>query len=127
VLVILTVLALIVVPKFVGRGEQARIAAAKADIATMKMQLHIFEQDCSRFPTTAEGLRALVEQPADADNWGGGPGGDSYLERLPKDPWGTPYNYKYPGDHNTRSFDLWSCGPDKQNGGGDDICNWEED
>jgi len=125
VLVILTVLALIVVPKFAGRSKQARVAAAKAGIANIKLALSAFEVDCARYPTTAEGLKALVEAPADLqDEWNP----EGYIDGgLPRDPWGNPYDYKYPGDHNTRSYDLWSYGPDGQNGGADDIGNWEED
>lgn len=121
VLVILSVLAVVVVPKFAGRSQQAKIVAAQTDIASLEMAIDLFEVDCSRFPTTEEGLQALIQQPADLDAWKG-----SYLKRsMPKDPWGNPYVYRRPGQHNN-SYDLYSFGPDGQEGGGDDIDNWSE-
>jgi len=88
VLVILAVLAAVVVPKFTGRTEQARVAAAKADIAGMDLQLDAFEVDAGRYPTTEEGV------------------------------------YRYPGQINTTGVDLFSFGPDGNEGGGDDVGNW---
>jgi len=124
VLVILAVLAMVVVPKFTGKSQQARITAARTGIANIKTCLASFEVDCSRYPTTAEGLRALIEQPANATNWGP----NAYLEGgLPRDPWGNFFAYKFPGDHNPTGYDLYSFGPDGQEGGGDDIGNWEEE
>jgi general secretion pathway protein G len=123
VLVILGTLAAIVVPKFTQRPEQARGTAAGVDIALIQTQLAAFHLDCGRFPTTEEGLGALLQQPADLEGRWKGP----YLERgIPKDPWGRPYEYKRPGQHNTTEYDLFSFGPDGQEGGGDDIDNWSE-
>lgn len=120
VLVILAVLASVVVPRFTKRSEQARLTAAKADIASIGLSLDAFEVDCGRYPTTPEGLQALVEQPATVNNWQG-----SYLKNgTPKDPWGIPYVYLCPGQHRPDGYDLSSCGPDGQPGGGDDIDNW---
>ena len=120
VLMIVAILAGLVVPRFASRPEQARIVAAKADIATIDMALSAFQIDVGRFPTNEEGLRALVEQPANANGWR-----EPYLSRgVPKDPWEMPYVYRYPGQHNTYGYDLFSYGPDKQEGGGDDIDNW---
>jgi len=122
VLVILTVLAALVVPKFTRRSEQAKITAAKTDIARMGVVLAAFEVDCGRYPTSEEGLRALLEQPANAQGWMG-----PYLERgMPKDPWGNPYLYRCPGQNNLNGYDLYSFGPDGQDGSGDDIDNWSE-
>jgi len=122
VLVILATLAAIVVPMFPKRGEQAKITAATVDIANIEMALDAFEVDCSKHPTTEDGLRALLEQPANARGWRG-----PYLKkRLPKDPWGNPYVYRCPGQHNATSYDIYSFGPDGQEGGGDDIDNWSE-
>jgi general secretion pathway protein G len=123
VLVILAVLASLVVPRFAGRGEKARITAAKADIASIGLLLNTFEIDCGRYPSTPEGLQALVEAPASAKNWQG-----PYFEngRMPIDPWGKPYVYRCPGQHNANGYDLSSCGPDMQEGGGDDIDNWTQ-
>ena len=124
VLVILAVLAMVVVPKFTGRSQQAKLTAARTGISNIKLALGQFEVECARYPTTAEGLRALIEQPANLPDWNP----EGYLEGgLPKDPWGNLYVYKYPGDHNPRGYDLYSYGPDGQEGGGDDIGNWTED
>jgi len=119
VLVILGVLAAVVVPKFTKRSEQARITAAKADIATVETVLDAFEIDNNRYPTTQEGLRALIEQPSGMPNWKG------YLKReIVNDPWGNPYVYTSPGQQNTDTYDLHSFGPNGQDGDADDITNW---
>lgn len=122
VLAILAVLAVVVVPKFTGRSQQAKITAAKTDIANLELLLDAFEIDCARYPTTEEGVQALLQQPADLEEWKG-----PYLKRgAPKDPWRNPYLYRYPGRHNTSGYDLYSFGPDGQEGGDDDIDNWSE-
>jgi general secretion pathway protein G len=119
VLVILAVLAAVVVPKFTNRSEQAKITAAKTDLANLEGVLDTFEIDVGRFPTSDEGLRALVQQPPSARTWKG-----PYIKRgIPNDPWGNPYIYQYPGQHNTTQYDLHSMGPDGHEGG-DDIDNW---
>jgi len=121
VMVILTILAAVVVPKFTRRSEQARVTAAISDIASLEVALDAFEVDTGRYPTTDEGLAALVEAPPMLSSWKG-----PYLKRrkVPVDPWGNAYIYRCPGEHNTESYDLFSCGPDGQEGGGDDIDNW---
>ena len=119
VLVILAVLAAVVVPKFTKRSEQARITAAITDIANLGSQLDQFEVDTGRYPTSDEGLKALVEQPSNVKNWKG-----PYIKKMVNDPWGNPYIYKAPGTHNSSSYDLYSYGPDGQEGGGDDLDNW---
>jgi len=122
VLVILATLALMVVPKFTKRSEQARMTAASVDVANIELALDAFEVDCGRHPTTEEGLRALLEQPSNANRWKG-----AYLKKgMPKDPWGNPYVYRCPGQHNADGYDLYSFGPDGQEGGGDDIDNWTQ-
>ena len=119
VLVILGVLALVVVPKFAGRSEEARKTAARTDISMLEGQIDIFEQDCGRFPSNEEALGALVTQPPNAPKWKG-----PYIKRgVPKDPWGNDYVYRYPGTHNPNSYDLYSTGPDGREGN-DDIDNW---
>ena len=119
VLVILGVLALVVVPKFAGRSEEARKTAARTDISMLEGQIDIFEQDCGRFPSNDEGLAALVSAPPNAPKWKG-----PYIKRgVPKDPWGNEYVYRYPGTHNANSYDLYSMGPDGREGG-DDITNF---
>jgi len=120
VMVILSVLAAVVVPKFTRRSEQARITAARTDIAHLGVALDAFEIDTGRYPTTQEGLDALVEEPSDVLDWKG-----SYIQRgVPSDPWGNPYVYRCPGEHNSDGYDLHSYGPDGQDGGDDDIDNW---
>jgi len=122
VVAILATLAALVVPKFTKRSEQAKVTAAHTDIANIELALDAFEVDCGRFPTTEEGLRALLDQPSSTTGWQG-----PYVKRgMPKDPWGNFYMYRYPGQHNTRGYDLYSFGPDGQEGGADDIDNWSE-
>jgi general secretion pathway protein G len=122
VLVILAVLASVVVPKLTKRSEQARVAAATTDIANLGTALDAFEIDTGRYPTSEEGMRALMEQPGNVKDWRG-----PYLKRLVlNDPWGNPYVYHCPGQHNTSGYDLCSFGPDGQEGGTDDIDNWSQ-
>lgn len=118
VLVILAVLAAVVVPKFTNRSEQARLAAAKTDIANMETALDAFEIDTGRFPATEEGLGALLQQPSGAQNWKG-----PYLKKPPLDPWGREYVYRFPGQHNQSGYDLFSMGADGREGN-DDVDNW---
>ncbi|MCX5662299.1 MAG: type II secretion system major pseudopilin GspG [Planctomycetota bacterium] len=120
VLVILAVLAAVILPRFTKRSEQSRITAATTDIASLDTAIDLFEVDTGRYPTTQEGLRALVEQPANLPAWKG-----PYLKRtLPNDPWGNAYIYRQPGQHNTDGYDLSSNGPNGQEGDTDDISNW---
>ena len=87
------------------------------------MALDAFEIDLGRYPTTSEGLRALVEQPSNAEEWQ-----EPYLKTdVPKDQWGNEYVYRYPGQRNKYGYDLYSYGPDGKQGGDDDIVNWTED
>jgi general secretion pathway protein G len=115
VLVILAILAAVVVPKFTGRTEQARNSACKADISSLKVALSAFETDNGRYPTTDEGLKALVEKPGDLAGWK-----HAYIEKVPVDPWTHDYVYRCPGN-GSKDFDLFSMGPDGREGGGDDI------
>lgn len=90
---------------------------------TLKSSLTAYRIAMGSYPTTAEGLQALITAPANkADRWHG-----PYIEsgKIPVDPWDEPYQYSYPGSHNKDSYDLWSKGRDKQSGTGDDIGNWE--
>ena len=122
VMVILAVLAALVVPRFVGRTEDVKLKATKADISSIEMALDTFEIDCGRYPTTEEGLGALLEPPPNVKGWH-----SKYLKKgTPKDPWGNPYVYRCPGQHNADGYDLYSFGPDGQDGGGDDIDNWSQ-
>jgi general secretion pathway protein G len=115
VMVILAILAAVVVPKFTGQGEKAKLSAAKSDIASYKVAISAFEVENSRFPTQEEGLSALVNKPADCDNWK-----HPYVEQVKKDPWGHDYVYRIPGTAG-KDFDLFSMGPDGREGGGDDV------
>ena len=124
VVIIIGVLAAMVIPRLAGRSEQARQAAAKADIeANIATALDLYELDCGQYPTTEQGLSALVTKPSSApvpDEWRG-----PYIKKLPLDPWKRPYIYKSPGEHNIGDYDLSSWGRDGAEGGGDDVVNWE--
>lgn len=123
VLVILAALAAIVVPKFTRRSEQARITAARVDIANLGVAFDAFEIDTGRYPSSSEGLSPLIERPSNVVDWRG-----PYIKRgIPRDPWGNPYIYKQPGQYNQYGYDLYSYGPDGQQGGGDNIDNWSQD
>jgi len=119
VVIIIGVLAAMVMPRLVGRSEQARTAAARADIgANIALALDMFEMDNGRYPTSGEGLAALRANPASLPAWNG-----PYLKKDPKDPWGKPYVYRSPGTHN-KDYDLFSAGPNGIDGDSDDIGNW---
>jgi general secretion pathway protein G len=118
VVIIIGVLAAMVVPNLVGRSEQARSAAARADIASLSSAVDMFEMDNGRYPATEEGLAALRKNPGDLPNWK-----KPYIKKDPKDPWGKPYLYKTPGTHN-EDYDIYSAGPNGIEGDKDDIGNW---
>ena len=120
VMVILAILAAVVVPKFTARSKDAKISAAKTSIAAFTTALEAFEVDMGRYPNSTEGLAVLRTPPADASDWKG-----PYVQKdIGSDPWNNPYVYRYPGQHNVNSYDLFSMGPDGKEGGGDDIDNW---
>lgn len=120
VVVIIGALVAMVMPRLTGRGEQARIAAAKADIqSNIATALKLYELDNGEFPSTSDGLNALLVKPASATNWQG-----PYLERKPLDPWQRDYKYKSPGEHRTQDYDLYSLGKDGTESA-DDVKNWE--
>lgn len=122
VIVILGVLAALVVPRVLSRPDEARAVAARQDIATIMQALKLYRLDNRRYPSTEQGLHALVEPPnvgPRADGW------KAYLERLPRDPWGTPYQYLNPGLHG--EIDVLSFGADGKAGGeaaDADIGSW---
>jgi general secretion pathway protein G len=124
VIVILGVLAAMIVPRVLSRPDEARVTAARTDIAAIVQALKLYRLDNQRYPSGEQGLRALVEKPSVAPlppNWK--PGG--YLERLPNDPWGRPYQYLNPGLHG--EIDVLSLGADGQPGGEGfdaDIGSW---
>ena len=124
VVVIIGVLVAMVVPRLTGRTKQAREATARADIeANIPLALDLYEVDNGFFPTTEQGLAALLTKPSSSPvppNWNG-----PYLKKMPKDSWGHDYIYISPGNHHKEDYDLYSYGPNGVEGGGDDITNWE--
>jgi len=122
VVVIIGLLAAAVAPRFMNQIDTAAINRAKTDIRNIETALNLYRLDNFRYPSTSEGLQALVTNPgeASAPNW------KQYLPRLPVDPWEQPYQYASPGQHG--DFDVFTLGADRQEGGEDinaDIGNWE--
>ena len=122
VIVIIGLLAAIVVPNFIGQLDTASKNRAKQDIRGIETALNLYRLDNFKYPSTADGLQALVTNPgeASAPNW------KQQLPRLPMDPWNKPYQYAYPGQHG--EFDVFTYGADGQEGGegnNADIGNWE--
>jgi len=113
-----------VVPKIISRPDEARAIAAKQDIASLMQALKLYRLDNQRYPSTEQGLQALVARPASAPlapNWKTG----GYVERLPRDPWGNPYQYLNPGLHG--ELDVFSLAADGAPGGEGndaDIGSW---
>lgn len=124
VVVILGILAALVVPKIISRPDEARVIAAKQDIASLLQALKLYRLDNHRYPTTEQGLQALTAQPVAAPlppNWKSG----GYVERVPRDPWGNPYQYLNPGIHG--EIDVFSFSADGAPGGEGndaDIGSW---
>lgn len=124
VIVIIGILAALVMPKIISRPDEARVIAAKQDIASLLQALKLYRLDNQRYPKTEQGLQALVTLPATAPippNWKIG----GYIERLPKDSWGNPYQYLNPGVHG--EIDVFSYGADGAPGGDGndaDIGSW---
>jgi len=125
VLVILVLLFATVGPKLLGTQKKSDIKMAKIQIGNLKAALEQYFVDMRAFPSSDDGLAALLQPPTDerqAAKWDG-----PYLDDdvLPVDPWGNPYQYAYPPEHNTRDFpDIWSAGPDSEADTEDDITNW---
>lgn len=131
VVIIIGTLAAMMIPRFAGRSDQARVAAAKADVeVNIPTALKLYELDNGFFPTTEQKLSALIKPPATnpiPKNWNG-----PYLEKMPIDPWGRPYQYQSPGVHRPHDYDLYSLGKNpkvdakdpKAESSKDDIVNW---
>ncbi|MBX7021415.1 type II secretion system protein GspG [Providencia rettgeri] len=123
VVVIMGIMAALVVPSLMDRPDQARAVAARQDIAALTQALKLYRLDNGRYPSTAQGLAALHQrpsQPPEPRNW------RSYMDRLPNDPWGNPYQYLQPGVQG--ESDVFSLGADGQAGGSGsdaDIGNWD--
>ncbi len=131
VVMILAMLAAVAVPRLMQAGDRAKIGVAKTTVGRsgpVATALNMFKLDVGRYPTTEEGLGALVSKPTtlegnQADNW------NKYIDDAEslKDPWGNAYGYRFPGEVNADGYDLWSNGPDGQAGTADDIRNWQSD
>lgn len=125
VVVIIGIMATAITPLVMGRIHDARVAKAKQDIQQIESSLKMYKLDNFNYPSLEQGLDALVNQPAGdppAKNW------KQYLERLPNDPWGNPYQYLNPGTQG--KIDIFSYGADGQEGGDEenkDIGNWGDD
>jgi general secretion pathway protein G len=122
VVIIIGVLVAMVAPRLAGRSQEAKEAAARADINShLSAALDMFELHNGRYPSSAEGLAALRTAPQGATEWKG-----PYLKRaVPMDPWGKAYVYRSPGQHNREDYDLFSVGPDGAEGTADDVTNWK--
>ncbi len=124
VIVIIAALAAMVIPRLNGRSQDAKIAIAQADInSNIALALKLYETDNGAYPTTEQGLAALIAKSSAnpvPSNWKG-----PYLERNFIDPWKNPYQYKCPGAHNPAGYDLYSLGKDGVEGSADNITNWQ--
>ena len=123
VVIIIGILAAIVAPNVIGRVDDAQITKAKAEIRNLESALKFYRLDNFQYPTTEQGLEALVTRPNDPNirNWKTG----GYIDRLPKDPWGNEYQYLNPG--NNGEIDIYTFGRDGRPGGeglDEDIGNW---
>jgi len=124
VVIIIGLLAAVIVPQVISKVDEAKVAKAKSDIQALESAITMFRLDNSKFPTTEQGLQALVTQPTDPSikHWRAG----GYIQRISKDPWGNDYQYVNPGSHG-KEYDLFSMGADGQPGGEGldaDIGNW---
>jgi general secretion pathway protein G len=125
VVVIIGILAAAVMPKLVRQIPFVQKNRANSDIVTLSGQLDTYYMQNNDYPTTEQGLRALITKPTSSPtpkNWNG-----PYIKKIPMDPWGREYKYKCPGDHNPDEYDLWSAGKDGQDNTDDDINNWSEE
>lgn len=123
VVVIIGLMATLIAPNIFGQKEKADEIKVRADLKQIESSLALYRLDNYDYPTTSQGLQALVTDPGTRGTWRG------YLDKLPKDPWGNDYEYINPGQKNPRSIDVWSLGADGAQGGegrNKDIGNWEE-
>jgi general secretion pathway protein G len=119
VVIIIAALAGMVLPRVLPMSEEAKSNISLGDIANITVALKLYKLHNDKYPTSDEGLNALLAAPSSARNWHG-----PYLERKALDPWKRDYEYRYPGSHNPSSFDIWSHGPDEARSD-DDVTNWE--
>jgi general secretion pathway protein G len=121
VVIVIGILAATIIPKFMGTTHDAKVATAKGNIAELDSALERYNVQMDSYPSTEEGLKALVDKPANDDGKWRGP----YIKMLRPDPWNQPYQYKYPGTRHTTGPDLWATDPDKTKGAeGAEIGNW---
>lgn len=123
VMTILVLLASLVAPRVMGYLGSSRTKAAKVQIESLSTSLELFKLDTGRYPNAREGLNALVQQPSDVKAWNG-----PYLktDKVPLDPWGQPYHYRFPGQR--APFDIYSLGADNRDGGegeDQDVASWK--
>lgn len=127
ILVVLAIIGLVAglaISKIGNIYDNAKVTTAQLFVTTsVKLPLNTYKFQMGDYPSTAEGLQALITAPNNNNGRWRGP----YLEsnRVPEDPWHEPYQYAYPGSRNKGSFDIWSKGPDRQSGTEDDVGNWE--
>ena len=124
VLVIIGLLAALVVPSIMDRPDEARRIKAMQDIRAIESALKLYRLDNYRYPTQAQGLKALRDKPDGVDNWKG-----PYVDNLPLDPWDQPYRYANPG-RDGRGVDVYTLGADNREGGegpDEDLGNWQQD
>ena len=123
VVVIIGILMSIAIPQLTGKSQKAKINATKFQLGVFKTSLGQFEMDTGTFPSTSDGLKALMERPSDVaeEDWDG-----PYMEKIPKDTWHEDYIYRFPGEHN-KYYDIFSKGPDRQEGTEDDLTNWSDE
>jgi len=127
VVLIIGLLSTIVGVSIFAQVDKGRITAASVQIANLESVLELYRMDNAHYPTTEQGLMALVNEPEDARSYPQG----GYLQkgRVPEDPWGNPYEYEQPGQNNPHTFDLWSYGADGKSSGDGvdaDIGNWDD-
>ena len=125
VVVIIGILAAIAVPNLSKRANWAKIKATEASMKSTETALSAYEMNVDSYPTTEQGLEALVKCPSDIekDDWGDTP----YLKEVPKDAYNQKFIYKCPGEHNPDEYDLYSTGRDRKDGTDDDIVNWAKE
>ncbi|MBN2301054.1 MAG: type II secretion system major pseudopilin GspG [Lentisphaerae bacterium] len=118
VVIIIAALAAMVLPKVLPASDAAKRDIARGDMAGIKTALKLYRLYNDRYPTTEEGLRVLLK-PSTSTSWK-----EAYLDSEPVDPWQRDYKYEHPGSRSGSEFDIWSLGPDGQDGTGDDVTGW---
>lgn len=128
VIVIMGLLATIVGVSITSAVKKARVNTARTQMKNFESALKLFKLNCGFYPSTEQGLMALIEKPTIGRECREYPVGDGFWDskNIPDDPWSSPYQYASPGMHNTNGIDIWSFGEDAQEGTEDDIVNWVE-